>query len=42
MDEQKVIVEADAALGNGDRLIAIGGVQSRGAGLALLAVPHPS
>ncbi len=37
MDEQKVLAEAEAALGNGDRLIAIGVVQPRGTGLAMLA-----
>ena len=37
MDEQKMLAEAEAALGNGDRLIAIGVVQPRGSGLAMLA-----
>jgi hypothetical protein len=37
VDEQKMLTEAEAALGNGDRLIAIGLVQPRGAGLAMLA-----
>jgi hypothetical protein len=37
VDEQKLLAAAEAELGNGDQLLAIGMVQPRGAGLAMLA-----